>query len=517
VKPRIAIPYLCLVLTGCTSGERQGDGSALADVRTARDERPAAARSAHNAGPAECAVIGIEAADYVIPFRAEGMIDDQYNGKLAKLSVHRVKPAYARECANPFNRAAVLIHGRTIAARPNFDLRHDGGGELSVQEGLAWAGIDTFAPDMLGYGRSTRFGLDDPCNASRADDTSNNTGIFPLNQQGTALSVNPLAGELCAHSSSVRFGNTDLWVRDVERAIDDAIQKGHPEGDQVTLIGYSFGAQRVGRALDPDRYYVDGVPNQIIHKVNKVVFGAPLFLAPFGASQMRDEPSTTWASFPLALSGRGGFAIPNPSREAACLGHIVPGSEQEFWEQSLDRDYDAISSTWGGSVPGQPTGLIRSPTFSTYGFNQSVAALLTLPTLVIQGLDDGPPAMPPGTPGPAHSCALYKSLPATLDKVLVHVGCAYHTFILEGCAAPGPGAELPARCQGHPGVTPYGGNDGAGWAGPHSTFVAAVAEWIKEGTFTVPGHAPATQGKFVVDDSGVAHVQGEDGTAVSCQ
>jgi hypothetical protein len=68
------------------------------------------------------------------------------------------------------NRAAVLIHGRTVTGPVVFDLRHPvtGGGELSLQEGLAWTGIDTFAPSLLGYGRSTRFdeGLNDPGNAS---------------------------------------------------------------------------------------------------------------------------------------------------------------------------------------------------------------------------------------------------------------------------------------------------------------------------------------------------------------
>jgi len=44
----------------------------------------------------------------------------------------------------------VLIHGRTIAGPAVFDLRTaTGGAELSVQEALARAGIDTFAPSLL--------------------------------------------------------------------------------------------------------------------------------------------------------------------------------------------------------------------------------------------------------------------------------------------------------------------------------------------------------------------------------
>jgi pimeloyl-ACP methyl ester carboxylesterase len=444
------------------------------------------------------------------------MADPQYNGRPAKIEVHRVQPVYAKGRCEP-NRVAVLVAGRTNAAKVSFDLRHDHGGELSVQEGLAWAGIDTFAPDMLGYGRSTRFGMDDPCNASRPDDTTNNAGIFPLDQQGRAtpptLAVNPLAGQRCAHSSSVRFGNTDLWVRDIARGIDDAIARGQPSDGKVTLIGYSFGAQRVGRALDPERH-------DLYQKVNKVIFGAPLFLGAFGARQPRDEPCdarertclpgeprATWASFPVTVSGFFPFAMPQP-REQACAGHVVPGSDQEFWEQSLA--VDEIGSGWGGDVPGAPSGVIRSPTFSTYGFNQDVAALFSLPTLVMQGLDDS--GLPPGQPGYANSCALYNALPAALaNKVLVHLDCATHVFLLEGCTADNP------RCQGRPGITPYGGSEGEGWHGAHSTFVAAAAEWIKDGTFTVPGQAPATQGKFRIDNTGLAHVQGDaDGTPVTC-
>jgi hypothetical protein len=63
-----------------------------------------------------------------------------------------------------------FIHGRIVTDPVAFDLRYPapGGGTLSVQEALAWAGIDTFAPSLLGYGRSTTFqtGLDDPGNAS---------------------------------------------------------------------------------------------------------------------------------------------------------------------------------------------------------------------------------------------------------------------------------------------------------------------------------------------------------------
>ena len=144
--------------------------------------------------------------------------------------------------------AVVLIHGRTVPGPVLFDLRDPatGGGDLnlSLQKALAWEGIDTFAPNLLGYGRSTRFdeGLNDPGNASlgacptdgtrpppEGCDYTFNERINPLDQQGqrdpTLLWVNPLGGQRRAHSSDFRFARTDVWVRDIDHVIADAIKK----------------------------------------------------------------------------------------------------------------------------------------------------------------------------------------------------------------------------------------------------------------------------------------------------
>lgn len=188
------------------------------------------------------------------------MPDPQFNGQKAQLSVHRVAPEYAHgRCAQTPARAAVLIHGRSVPGRAVFDLKgkDQNNNKLSVQEGLARAGVDTFVPDLLGYGRSTRFphGLDDPHNASRPAfnagsttcafptgcDRTHNAQIFPLDQQRTKLGTNPLAGKMFAHSSDVRFATIDTWVRDIRQVIDDAIAKAQPTNGKVTLVGYSLG------------------------------------------------------------------------------------------------------------------------------------------------------------------------------------------------------------------------------------------------------------------------------------
>ena len=158
-----------------------------------------------------------------------------------------------------------------------FDLRDPATGgidlNLSVQKALALEGIDTFVPSLLGYGRSTRFdeGLNDPGNASlracsgttsfpEGCDRTVLESINPFDQQGqrdpTLLWVNPLGGQRRAHSSKFRFARTDVWVRDIDHVICDAIAKNtvsYPGADsdqrQVVLVGYSLGGQHVGRTL----------------------------------------------------------------------------------------------------------------------------------------------------------------------------------------------------------------------------------------------------------------------------
>lgn len=238
----------------------------------------------------------VDISDYWLDFTVPPglMPDPQFDGRPARLEVHRIQPVYRHgRCPEVAARAAVLIHGRTGTGPVAFDLRHSapGGGNLSVQEGLARAGIDTFAPSLLAYGHSTRFaeGLDDPGNTSlrpyEADattclhpepcDRTNTALLWPLDQQGTLLKVNPLAGKRRAHTSSVRFATTDVWVRDIRQVIDDAIGRAQPTDGKVTLLGYSLGANRVGRTLYAANPVLPGSAATVA-KVNRVVFGVPL-------------------------------------------------------------------------------------------------------------------------------------------------------------------------------------------------------------------------------------------------
>jgi len=459
----------------------------------------------------------VETEDYFLRFRVpDGLMPDkQFDGRPARLQVHRVRPVYdSGTSPSEPPPPVVLIHGRTVPGPVLFDLRDPatGGGDLnlSLQVALAREGIDTFAPNLLGYGRSTRFdeGLNDPGNASLRECPTDGTrpptegcdrtllpSINPLDQQGqrdpTLLWINPLGGQRRAHSSNFRFARTDVWVRDIDHVIYDAIARNKddysPDAAErpVVLVGYSLGGQHVGRTL-----YANTPPNNepedplgkvdredVINKVSRVVFVNSLFGGPIEEADPFTPPT-----FPLTVNGRAGSDAlwrPVGISPGDCPGRVIPGTQAQVWTQTMEQE--TVGREWGGDDPTSPTGLNRAPTFSGYGWNPTVARQLSKDTLVIQGLNDGimPTGPFPGQAGPltgrAIYDALYKALPqddSLPKKVLVEVECASHALVWEGSAS-------------------------ATWDGPHSTLKAALIEWIKYGEFK-----RKKRGSFTVNESG---------------
>lgn len=106
-----------------------------------------------------------------------------------------------------------------------------------------------------------------------------------------------------------------------------------------------------------------------------------MFLSPFfyvgpnvEAPTEETAPPAGFVTFPLTLSERAAAIAADrmsPQREAACAGHHVDGALEHGWEQS--RDGDVVGRNWGGTDPNNPAGLLRSPTFSTYGWNSTIA------------------------------------------------------------------------------------------------------------------------------------------------
>src|SRR5829696_6082214 len=87
----------------------------------------------------EAIVTGVATEDYFLPFTVPPglMPDRQFDGRPARLHVHRVRPAYQPGDRPTVRRAVVLIHGRTVTGPVVFDLQEPtpptNGPILSVQ------------------------------------------------------------------------------------------------------------------------------------------------------------------------------------------------------------------------------------------------------------------------------------------------------------------------------------------------------------------------------------------------
>ena len=314
-------------------------------------------------------------------------------------------------------------------------------------------------------------GLNDPGNASRPDDTTPNAQIFPLDQQKSRLGGNPLNGQYRPHSSGFRFARSDVWVRDIRQVIDDAVARAKPTQPpgQVALVGYSLGGHRVVRTLLSANPILPPAADTLA-KVSTLALVAPFPFNNVSASPPV-EPAAGFASFPLTLTSftvaldNSGQQFP---KEKCKVGPTeLPGTVGQF-EKQRQAEETLPGLEWGGTSPGNPTGLVRNPTFSSTGFDNTDVKQLTPPTLVIGALHDGTPGM--SAPG-MNPRDVFAALPMA-KKVLVMIDCASHSLLVETCGS--------AKCKPDSG-TPYGANPGDAWPGPYSTVNAALIEWLTSG------------------------------------
>jgi hypothetical protein len=167
------------------------------------------------------------------------------------------------------------------------------------------------------------------------------------------------------------------------------------------------GALQVGRTLyKANPVLPESAGRAVTAKIDRAVFLSPSF----GGPTEETPPPQGFDTFPLTVNTVPGtaFNMP-PGRDTACTGHVIDGTREQLAAQI--RAQDPLGAGWGGDVAGQPTGLQRSPTFSSYGWNTDVAGQLTTPTLVMQGIDD---ISVPG--GAANAPAIYNALPASMTN-----------------------------------------------------------------------------------------------------
>ena len=292
----------------------------------------------------------------------------------------RVRPGFQGRARHKQPRAVLFIPGSATASVPAFDLPFQ---DYSWMAFLARRGLDAFAVDLTGYGRSPRPQMDDPCN------------VGPPAQQ-SLLVPNPLPST-CAPNYPFRLGTTQSELDEIDAAVDYIRELRGVE--RVSLVGWSLGGHRAGlyAALHPD-------------KVDRLVLFAPNY--------SRTSPSGPPATLPLP-----GFPTAIRTKAAqvnwpgvSCEGQVDPAVRDPLWESVLDND--PVGASWGPD-----DGVMRFPATTQWGWNATTAGQVTAATLIIRGDLDT-------TISPTTVTQLYDDL-ATSDKQLVTVPCASHFMIWE--------------------------------------------------------------------------------------
>ena len=275
--------------------------------------------------------------------------------------------------------AVLFVPGSATSSVPTFDLPF---GDYSWMASMARAGLDTFALDLTGYGRSPRPTMDDPCNVNPA--------------QQSLLVPNPLAAP-CPLRYAFRLGTTRSDLDEIGAAVDYV--RAHRGVERVSLVGWSLGGHRAGlyAALNPD-------------KVDRLVLLAPNYTR---NNPTAPPPSLPQPGFPTALRDRA-TQVNWPG--VSCPGQVDPAVRDALWASVLDND--SVGATWR-----PPEGVMRFPTSTQLLWNAAAAAAVAAPTLVVRGQLDT-------TIAPSTVTALHEDL-GTPQKALVTIPCASHFLMWE--------------------------------------------------------------------------------------
>ncbi len=314
-----------------------------------------------------------------------------------------------------------------------FDVQY---GDYSLMRAMALAGIDSFAFNQLGYGLSSRFGMDNPCNVSNSHDVS--LPEHPGNQQNAFLIPNPLAAE-CDHTDHSVFMTSQAAVDQLDQVIQHVQST---TGDaKVSLFSWSMGGTTVGDYLaQPDKQH---------NVANAVFYSSGPFWLP---AEQPAPPYPTW------LTGLGDYArfVGVFQIDPACPGQRDPNIIAPLWASIRARD--PIGASWGSTDPATG-GVFRWPTAIRWGWGPAEAARVRVPVMVISPLGDK--IVPPSL-----QTSLYEAL-ASERKAIVRIDCASHAAAWEGSM------------------------NASGWDGPHTTLQIATVEWMLHNTYQ-----GATRGEF---------------------
>ena len=262
-----------------------------------------------------CVPLGLETTDYLLDVVSTL---PSYFGLPAKIDIHRVRPVYRNgRCSHHFRprHAAILVHGRTNDAVTGFDLQY---ADYSLMRRMARAGIDSFAFNQLGYGLSSRFGMDDPCNVSNSHDLSL-LPLHPANQQNTFLVPNPLAAE-CDHTDHSFFTTSQAGYDELDQVLHH-VQSTTGQA-KVSLFAWSAGGRVAGGYL--------AQPDTQQNVANVVLLSSPLD----PTSEPPPPPYPTWATGLSSFASITGLFSINP----ACAGQRDPNILAPLWASVRARD-----------------------------------------------------------------------------------------------------------------------------------------------------------------------------------
>jgi pimeloyl-ACP methyl ester carboxylesterase len=279
---------------------------------------------------------------------------------------------------DPEGPPVLLVHGRSAAAVPSFDLDYQ---DYSWMHYLADAGFDAFAVDLQGYGNSsTPAVMDDPCNTSADNQTK-------------YLIPNPLRAP-CAPRYPQSFGSFATDWDEIDTVVNFIRSLRGDRALKVNLVGWSRGGMRVigYAALRPE-------------KIEKVVVLNPT----------RFPPLTSAPSYPMNLTDKRDFFVAWDRQidSTNCPQQVDPSIREALWNATIA--LDKVGSGWGAGVR-------RSPAFSAAGWTHDLPGRVQAPTLVIRGaLDDQAPEQA--------TRALYDALGG--PKAYVTVSCGSHELVYE--------------------------------------------------------------------------------------
>jgi len=381
----------------------------------------ASAQIAHGNPKGECSPIGVKRKDYllhVVSTLPRSM------GQRAELDIHRVSPVYEHGwCTHPNGGAAhavILVAGATTESVTTFDLkypkapdvvhpetdeergRNDKAYEYSLMESLARAGVETFAVNLLGYGLSSRFELDDPCSTSQAE-------------QLRLLVPNPLSAACPSPPAPFHFTNTNAAGDQLAVVVNHVLEE--VDVEKVSFFSWSRGGNVVGAYASTHASNVERL----------------IFLASEFESAGNPQP------FALLVADRAQAFTPWNSQlssdPAVCPGERDPAILDAIWTSARMRD--PLGSSWGSS-DALTGGVRRAPTWDLLNWNPTTTAKVQVPTLVMSGLRDNQNPT-------AKQEKIYNNLGSS-SKVLIKIDCASHNALWEGSASSsgwkGPHATL---------------------------------------------------------------------------